>query len=76
MKGKIFLLLLSITVAMVSFSQTTRQVIDKAAKDPHAKENAAKADVLLHDKKVITDSSALLQQPAHKKKKKHTKRCS
>lgn len=75
MKGKIFLVLLSTTMAMVSFSQTTKQVIDKAAKDPQAKENAAKADVFLHKKKIIADSSSLQPPPAYKKKKKHTKRC-
>lgn len=74
MNRKIFLLLLSTSMAMVSFSQT-KQVIDKAAKDPQAKENAAKADVFLHNKKIITDSSSLQPLPAYKKKKKHAKRC-
>ena len=69
------MLLLSTTVAMISFSQTTKPVIDKAVKSSQAKENAAKADVFLHNKKIITDTSSLENLPAYKKKKKHTKRC-
>ena len=69
-------MLFSTFVAMVSFSQTTKQAIDKAAKNPQRQENAAKADVRLHNKKIITDSSSLQQTPANKKKKKkHAKRC-
>lgn len=75
MNRKMFLLLFSTFVAMASFSQTTKQVIDKAAKNPQTKENAAKADVRLHNKKVIADSSSLQQTPANKKKKKHARRC-
>lgn len=68
-----FFLLLAIT----SFSQTVRQTIDKAAKNNTTKENAAKADVQLIDKKHIFDSSLLkIPQPVTNSiKKKKEKRC-
>jgi hypothetical protein len=53
--------IISILVAIIFFSvsvqaQTIREKIDQQAKDPKTKENAAKADVYIVNKKAITDS--------------------
>ena len=61
---------------MASFAQTINENIDKAAKNPSTKENAAKADVRLHDKKTITDSSSIkLQKTSAIDKKKKKRSC-
>jgi hypothetical protein len=73
MNKKIFLLAIVTSLSMASFAQTINENIDKAAKNPSTKENAAKADVRLHDKKIITDSSSIKFQKTSaidKKKKK------
>ena len=65
MTRKIRILLLSLALAPVAaMSQTASPVIVKAMKDPKAKENSAKADVYVQDKKIIATS------PPEKKKKK------
>ncbi len=61
---------------MASFAQTINENIDKAAKNPSTKENAAKADVRLHDKKIITDSVSIkLQKTSAIDKKKKKRSC-
>lgn len=75
MNKKILLLAFITSLSMASFAQTINKNIDKAAKDPATKENAAKADVRLHDKKIITDSSSVQPQKTaaiDKKKKKRS----
>lgn len=67
--------LLSILALGLSFSLSAqvKEGVEKAIKDPQRKENAAKAEVLLHDKKIITDTTqrvASKQAPATSKKKK------
>jgi hypothetical protein len=42
---------------MYSFSHTVSENIEKAAKDPKAKENAAKADVYVADKKIVSNDN-------------------
>jgi hypothetical protein len=78
MKKKINLFALSTFLSMASLAQTVQQNIDKAAKDPSTKENAAKADVRLHDKKTIADSASLAtsQEASAISKRKKTKSCS
>jgi len=69
--NKLLLTGLITCLSMASFAQSAKEKIDKVAKDPMTKENAAKADVRLHDKKIIADSSSITatQNPAKKKKK-------
>jgi hypothetical protein len=78
MNKKIFLLTTFLTaLSMTSFSQTIKDNIDKAAKNPSTKENAAKADVHLHNKTTIIDSSFLknFSQTSVLDKKKKKKNC-
>ena len=55
---KFILLTLVTSLSAGAFAQSVKQNIDKAASNPTTKENAAKADVYIHDKKVISDSTA------------------
>ena len=50
-------------ISISASSQTIKDNIDKAIKDKNAKENSAKADVLIQ-KKVITDSTTTKVTPA------------
>ncbi len=63
---------------MYSFSQTVSENIEKAAKDPKAKENAAKADVYVADKKIVSNDNQSQKDQAlaisKKKKEKARKR--
>jgi hypothetical protein len=59
MKKFTLLLLVSIGVITGTKAQTIKENLDKAITHPKAKENAAKADVLLHDKTVLIDTSNL-----------------
>ncbi len=59
----------NILVCMVIFpvfcsAQSVRAKITRAAQDPTAEEKAAKADVRLHDKKIIYDTATI--QPSSK----------
>jgi len=46
-------------ISMVSFSQTTKENIERLARDPKTTENAAKADVyIVANKKIIGDDSS------------------
>lgn len=77
MNKKIILLAIVSTLYMTSFSQTTKENINKAAKDPATKENAAKADVRLHNKQIIMDSTVQKPQAVYisgKKKKVYRKK--
>ncbi len=76
---KIFILLSFSSVSLYSFSQTVSENIEKAAKDPKKKESAAKADVYVADKKIISNDSRLPTDEAlvitsKKKKEKGSKR--
>ncbi len=68
-------------LSMYSFSQTVTTNIEKAAKDPKMSDNAAKADVYVVDKKVISNGAPSEQATtpviAEKKKKKNAckRRC-
>jgi hypothetical protein len=75
MNRKLTLLITATLFSMASFAQTVKEGIDKAAKDPATKENAAKADVKLLDKTIITNNSSnpAVQNSAIDKKKKHKK---
>ncbi len=75
---KIFILLSFSFVSLYSFSQTVSENIEKAAKDPKTKENAAKADVYVADKKIISNNNRHPKDQAlvtsKKKKEKASKR--
>ena len=59
MSQRVILILLGVLYfSNYSNAQTIREKIDKQAKDPKTKENAAKADVYIVDQKVIADSNA------------------
>ena len=46
-------------ISMISFSQTTKDKIEKLSKDPKTSENAAKADVyIINNKKIICDTTS------------------
>jgi hypothetical protein len=63
MKKKLFTLLFAVTIVTINASsQTVRDNIDKAIKDKNAKENSAKADVVIH-KKTISDSTQIKITP-------------
>lgn len=65
MKKKIFTLVITcIMISINASSQSVKDNIDKAIKDKNAKENSAKADVLIH-KKVIADSTTSKVAPAN-----------
>ena len=54
---KLHLMIAALTLSMISFSQTIKGNIEKLSKDPKTTENAAKADVYIHEKKkVISDT--------------------
>ena len=61
-----------IFIATASFSQTIKENIQKQAKDPKTAENAAKADVIIINKKTVTDSTAVKQQAATSNQTKST----
>ena len=77
MNKKVFLMALATSLSVVCSAQTVKENVDKAARQPARNENAAKADVRLHDKKVITDTSSLKpdQQVQSNNKKKKKKSC-
>jgi len=77
MNKKVFLMGLATSLSVVCFAQTVKENVDNAAKHPARNENAAKADVRLHDKKVITDTSSLKpdEQVSFNNKKKKEKSC-
>ena len=63
----------TMVISIATLAQSVRAGIEKAAKNPSTKENAAKADVRMHDKRVIADSSdgkILPSATSHDKKKK------
>jgi len=79
-----FLLIAAITlISTASVSQEVKRKIEAQAKNPKTKQNAAKADVLIIDKKQISDSSMVKEipsgttttvyKPVAKKKKKSKK---
>lgn len=59
-----------------ALSQTVKDNLDKLYADPKTAENAAKADVRLHNKKLIADTTTTKtgEGIAPKKKKKNCKR--
>ena len=78
MKAKSFIFFLAMNLFSLGLlAQTTQQKIDKAIKDPKREENAAKADIYIHDKKKITDSVQLQSgaRPEAVIKKKKKKSC-
>jgi hypothetical protein len=70
-------------ITTASFSQEVKKKIEGQHKDPKTMENSAKADVLIIDKKQISDSSMVkkippsttttVYKPVEKKKKKSKK---
>ena len=74
------LLFAAVMVSISASSQTIKENIDKAIKDKNAKENSAKADVIIQ-KKIISDSTqtkimpvnTVAKTPATKVKYKKTK---
>jgi len=77
MNKKIYLMVLATFLSAASFAQTVKENIDKASKDPARNINAGKADALLQDKKVITDTASLKpdQEVQSNNKKKKKKSC-
>lgn len=73
MNKKLLTVVLFLGLSSGAFSQAVKQTIDKAAKNPATKENAAKADVRLIKKKAIKDSADQRNTqptcPSRKKKK-------
>ena len=78
MHRKNSLLSLSVLISMATSAQKVKEGIDKAARNPSTKENAAKADVRLMDKTALVDTSLLkTPEPAAadpRKKKKSFRR--
>lgn len=56
-------------------AQTIQEQIDKAARDPKRTENAARADVSIHKKRVTDSVQTPAQQLPATTKKKKSKRC-
>jgi hypothetical protein len=76
MNKKFITLTIIMGLSATAFSQAAKQHIDKAAKNPATKENAAKADVYIHKKKVISDSTLEeTKQPLSSADKKKKKKC-
>lgn len=81
--NKVLLLAAAVLITTASFSQEVHKKIEGQAKDPKTKENAAKADVLIIDKKKISDTAMVkkippsttttVYKPVAKKKKKSKK---
>jgi hypothetical protein len=77
MNKNLIMLTIIMGLSASAFSQSVKQNIDKAAKNPTTKENAAKADVYIHKKKTISDSTlAGKKQPLSAVDKKKKKNCS
>ncbi len=82
--NKVLLLIVVAFISTTSFGQEIKKKIEGQAKDPKTMENAAKADVLIIDKKKISDSTTIKQippgttstvyKPVAKKKKKISKK--
>ncbi len=70
---KYFYTLMILGGAITCFSQTTKQQLDKAKKDPRRVENAAKADARLINQKNIVDTTRRLNSAIPKRKKPHKK---
>lgn len=80
--SKTFLLICFIFCSGITMAQTTKEKIEKAHNHPAREKNAARADVYVAEKKVITDTSqnsALLIPHRRNEKmptKKKSKNCS
>jgi hypothetical protein len=60
MKTKTLIFFLAMNLISLNlFAQTKENKIEKAIKDPKREENAAKADVYIQNKKIISDSTQL-----------------
>ncbi len=57
MKTKFFFTSAAVIASLTLSAQSVEQKIDKAIKHPHAKENAAKADVYILDRKIFDSAS-------------------
>ena len=68
MKKRLVILAAGIFFSVFTFAQTIKQQTQRALEDPKAAENAAKADVLLIDKKTVKDSTVYNAAPATTKK--------
>jgi outer membrane murein-binding lipoprotein Lpp len=75
MKTKILLLALGMGLSLTGFSQTTKEKIDKAANDPQRMENEAKADVLIHEKKIMNNDQQANKTEAKRTDKKKKRSC-
>ncbi len=81
--NKFILMAAAALLTTTSFSQEVKKKIEGLAKDPKTMENSAKADVLIIDRKKISDSAMVKEIPASttttvykpvvKKKKKNKK---
>jgi hypothetical protein len=77
MKTKTLIFFLAMNLFSLSLlAQSAEKKIDKAIKDPKRDENAAKADVYIQNKKIISDSTQLQNgiksEAVTKKKRKKT----
>jgi DeoR/GlpR family transcriptional regulator of sugar metabolism len=63
MMNKIVLLIVTAFISATSVGQEVKKKIEGQAKDPKTMENAAKADVLIIDKKKISDSAMVKHIP-------------
>jgi hypothetical protein len=68
-KKKLILVLLAGTLcSATAMAQTARDRVEKAMKDPKAAENEAKADSLLMEKKIISDTTTYKPAKARKER--------
>lgn len=71
MKKYLFLFVVAASIALVSLGQSAPEKINQLKKDPQTAENAAKADVITINKKMITSNDTTLKN----QKAIRTKKC-
>jgi hypothetical protein len=69
MKKHAFLLLIICALSVSTIGQTVSKKLEKVKTDPKTKENAARADASVVDKKKITSDSATILKPMPIKRK-------
>ncbi len=67
MKKTLGLIMLTGIISLSSFAQQSRDKIENQARDPKTRENAAKADRYIMDKKTISDSTEQAKNSAQGK---------
>jgi hypothetical protein len=57
---KMCMVIIGATFTLFGYGQTTREGIEKQIQDPQRKQNAGKADAIIARKKMIYDSTAII----------------